>query len=137
MIKSTVVLVLCAGLLVACVSQQGGQNKNQIVVEEGTYRAVISKSNMDETTKAYSMTSEIDFTFEKDHKFIYKVRAMGKKADDVGKWKIDGDSLYLFDLERGPNSVFHIEKISAGQFEIDGPNKFTLTKSEPVEPVKN
>ncbi len=132
--KTGIWTLLLGVSMLGCASQKGGPS---VRIEEGAYQAEVKADQLDETTRAYSMTSQIGFTFEKDNTFIYKVRAMGKEVDDVGKWEVRGDSLYIFDLQRGPNSVFHIMEVSPGQYEIKGPNHFTLTKQAPVEALKN
>ena len=132
--RTVIWLVFLSPGLFSCASQKDGP---RVHIEQGSYQAVVKADQLDETTRAYSMTSQIGFTFEKDNTFIYNVRAMGKEVDDVGKWEIKGDSLYIFDLERGPNSVFHILELSPGQYEIKGPNHFTLTKQGEVQALKN
>ncbi len=118
--------IACAA---GCKSQPEKEVKSPaIVVSEGTYEAVVDDSNVEDDLKAYHQTSKIGFSFEANQRFVYMVRAMGREIDDVGKWEIRGDSLYIFDLERGPNSAFHIQPVGTDQYRISGPNTFTLRK---------
>ena len=135
-------IVLTLGICLGCKSQQSPSpeepTKPELSISHGTYAAVVAQDNVDAELRAYNQTSKIGFSFEADQKFIYMVRAMGREIDDVGKWEVRGDSLFIFDLQRGPNSAFYIEEISADQYRISGPNVFTLTKvGDSSTPFKN
>jgi len=112
------------GVLMAlsCASQ-----KSEPVVLEGPYDARIATVSEDQQIQALNQTSEIKFIFNEDGSLIYQVSAMGKSADDIGKYEIKGDSLYIFGMQRGPNTTFFLEKIGEGVFRITGPNQFILT----------
>ena len=133
------VLFILLSIGSGCKSQQAQEaTAPVIVISEGTYEAVVDASNVEDELRAYNQTSKIGFSFEADQKFVYMVRAMGREIDDVGKWEIKGDSLYIFDLQRGPNSVFHIQPIGTDQYRITGPNTFTLSKvGDASSPIKN
>ena len=119
-------------LLISCASRQAeNQQKNQVTIKEGTYKAEVNLDNVDPDMKGYHMTSQISFGFESDNTFIYTVKAMGRDIDDVGQWEIRGDSLYIFNLERGPNTAFKLEQVGEDSYSIQGPNHFILTKEEP------
>ncbi len=119
-----ILLVVLVVVLAATCSEEG------ISIDQGTYNATVDTSRVEEDTRAFQQTAEIGFTFEPGQRFIYRVRAMGREIDDVGKWEIRGDSLHIFDLERGPNSSFLIEKLDEDRYKISGPNVFILTKVE-------
>jgi hypothetical protein len=123
-------------MVISCSSQKV-EEKDRITIDYGTYNAKVDLGNVDEDVKAYSMTSQIGFTFEEDQTFIYSVRAMGKAIDDVGKWEIRGDSMYIFDLEKGPDSAFKLEKINESEYRIVGPNRFILSKTDKITPIKD
>jgi len=120
-----------------CQSQQAEESTNQLVIDHGTYEAVVDVSNVEDELRAFNKTSKIGFSFEADQKFVYMVRAMGREIDDVGKWEIRGDSLHIFDLERGPNTAFYIQELGPEQYRISGPNVFTLTKVAEMTPIQN
>lgn len=127
----------CAILAISCASQGGGSSEvQQITLEPGSYSASVNVDKMDAEVRAYTMTSQITFGFEADHTFIYEVFAMGKENNDVGKWEIRGDSLYIHSLQRGPDSAFKLIAREDGNYEIIGPNHFLLTKKEEITPLK-
>lgn len=136
MIRFVFSLMLCTMMVISCSSQKV-EEKDRITIDYGTYNAKVDLGNVDEDVKAYSMTSQIGFTFEEDQTFIYSVRAMGKAIDDVGKWEIRGDSMYIFDLEKGPDSAFKLEKINESEYRIVGPNRFILSKTDKITPIKD
>ena len=115
---------------IACNTQK------EVSITPGNYRAAINLENLEDEVKAYSMTSQITFGLMEDHTFIYKVFAMGKDMEDVGRWEIRGDSLHIFSLQKGPDSAFKIVEKGNDQYEIIGPNHFVLTKEEAVEPIE-
>jgi hypothetical protein len=117
------ILVLLFGILftLSCSSQ-----KNEPILL-GPYNARIATVSEDQQIQALNQTSEIKFTFNEDGSLLYEVAAMGKSNSDIGKSEIRGDSLYFFDMQRGPNTAFHLEKIDEGVFRISGPNQFVLT----------
>lgn len=122
----------------APIEQEVKKSIRTIHMAEGTYEASVDVTRVEDDLRAYNQTSKIGFSFEADQKFIYMVRAMGKEIDDVGKWQIINDSLYIYDLERGPNTAFHIEETGLDTYRISGPNVFTLTKvAEAPAPIKN
>ena len=122
----------------APVTQEAKKPIRAIHISEGTYEAKVDVSNVEDDLRAYNQTSKIGFSFEPDQKFVYMVRAMGKEIDDVGKWQIVNDSLYIFDLERGPNTAFHIVETGLDTYRISGPNVFTLTKvADMAQQIKN
>ena len=121
-----------------CGMKDAGEQKSDFEIEAGTYKAVINPVNMDESLRVYAEVSEVFFSFEPDQTFLYQVRAMGNEMDDVGKWEIRGDSMYIFDLGRGPNTAFKMNEVGEGQFELIGPNHFVLSKTEEqVAPIDN
>lgn len=140
MIRIFAISAICMILAMSCASQGSSearaQQKEQITLTPGDYLAVVNMDKMADDVKAFSMTSEITFGFEADQTFIYKVFAMGKENNDVGRWEVRGDSLYIFSLQRGPNSVFKLEKGDNGGYEIIGPNHFILTPKEEITPIK-
>ncbi len=122
---------------VSCSSQgSADQPKEKLSITPGTYRAVVSQENIPEDVQGFHVTSQISFGFEADQTFIYKVAAMGRQIDDVGRWEIRGDSLHIFALQKGPNSAFKLIKRSDHEYEIMGPNHFILTRQEEMTPIK-
>ncbi len=130
-----VVLILLS--VVWLVSSCSVKRTHSYQIEEGTYAAAINPVNMDDSLRAYAGITQVFLSFEADNKFIYQVRAMGNEMDDVGKWEVRGDSLYIFDLGRGPNSAFKLNDLGDGQFELIGPNHFVLSKTDQeIVPLK-
>ena len=131
---------ICLIFALSCASQGSGETqikaKEEVIVTPGTYRAVVSEANIPDDVRGFHVTSEINFGFEADQTFIYKVSAMGRAIDDVGQWEIRGDSLYIFGLQKGPNSTFKITKVSEDKYEIMGPNHFILTRQEELTPIR-
>ena len=140
MIRILFASFICVALVISCASQgesgTQGQSKETVNIIPGNYKAVVNMNKMADDVKAFSMTSEITFGFEADHTFIYQVFAMGKENNDVGRWEVRGDSLYIFSLQRGPDSAFKLVKTSDEQYEIIGPNHFILTRKEEITPIK-
>jgi hypothetical protein len=132
--------IVCTIIAVSCASQASSdgpaEQKEQITITPGDYKAVVNMDKMEDDVKAFSMTSEITFGFQADQTFIYQVFAMGKENNDVGRWEVRGDSLYIFSLQRGPNSAFKLVKGDNGGYEIIGPNHFILTRKEEITPIK-
>ncbi len=131
---------MCVIIVLSCASQASNETQNQtreqIAVIPGTYRAIVSDANIPEDVRGFHVTSEINFGFEADQTFIYQVSAMGRKIDDIGKWEIRGDSLYIFGLQKGPNTTFKITRVSEDKYEIKGPNHFILTRQEEMTPMR-
>ncbi|MBK8506741.1 MAG: hypothetical protein IPL46_33900 [Saprospiraceae bacterium] len=140
MIRIFSLSAICLGLTLSCASQQSEKvqeaPKEQITIVPGTYSAVVSQEKIPDDVKAFHVTSRINFGFEADNTFIYRVAAMGREIDDVGRWEIRGDSLFIFGLQKGPNSAFRLVKVSEESYEIHGPNHFILTRQEEVTPIK-
>ena len=136
MIRFVFLMVLLTTLVISCSSQKM-EEKDQLSINYGTYSAQVDLQNVEEDVRAYSQTSQIGFTFEEDQTFVYSVRAMGRAIDDVGKWEIRGDSIYIFDLEKGPDSAFKLEKINDSEYRISGPNRFILSKTDKITPIKD
>ncbi|MDH3245011.1 MAG: hypothetical protein OEM26_10380 [Saprospiraceae bacterium] len=136
MTRTLLLLFIAFALFWSCNAQKEEADADRIVIKEGTYRAEVNLDNVDPTMKGYHATSQISFGFEKNNTFIYKVRAMGREIDDLGKWEVRGDSLFIFDLERGPNTAFKLEWIGEDQYSIRGPNHFILTREDAVETIK-
>ena len=133
-----VFIVLCSCMFViACSSQPAKVQKEQVTILPATYNATVDLEGVEGDVKAYSAVSQVSFTLEDDNTFIYSVRAMGKAIDDVGQWEVRGDSLHIFNLEKGPDSAFKLEKVSDTEYKISGPNKFILTKTERITPIQN
>lgn len=141
-------VILVTIVLSACGSSQGSsvatevetvepQQSQGIFIEPARYRAQVNLEHVPDSMRAFSMTSEVFFGLEENNRFVYQVEAMGRKMDDVGKWAVQGDSLYIFDLERGPNTRFKLVDNGDGTFNIYGPNNFILSKDEAIEPTKN
>ena len=131
-------MLISLGTFLSCSSQGAGDTAPTVQIEPGKYKAVINTAGVEKDMRAYAVTSTVSFTFETDQTFIYSVRAMGKEIDDVGKWEIRGDSLHIFDLGKGPNSAFKVTKTEANQYNIDGPNSFTLVPAEEaMTPTQN
>jgi hypothetical protein len=140
MIRIFSLSVVCLCLTLSCASQQSEKEqaapKEQVTIVPGTYSAVVSQEKVADDVKAFHVTSRISFGFESDNTFIYKVAAMGREIDDVGRWEIRGDSLHIFGLQKGPDSAFKLVKVSEDRYEIFGPNHFILTPQEEVTPIK-
>lgn len=130
MIRIFLLTISCLSIIFSCTSQSADNSKPDVEVTPGSYSAAINTSGVEEDVKAYSMTSNVSFTFQDDKTFIYSVRAMGKAIDDIGQWEVKGDSLFIFALDKGPDSAFEIVEVGEGQYEINGPNRFVLTKSD-------
>lgn len=124
-------VLLCTALVTISCSMKATQSQSY-QIDEGTYAAVINPVNMDESLRVYAEISQVFLSFEPDNKFVYQVRAMGNEMDDEGKWEVRGDSLYIFDLGRGPNTAFKLNDLGDGQFELIGPNHFVLSKTDQV-----
>lgn len=131
---------LCLIFALSCASQGSSETQNkakeEVIVTPGTYRAVVSETNIPDDVRGFHVTSEINFGFEADQTFIYQVSAMGRGINDVGQWEIRGDSLYIFGLQKGPNTTFKITKVSEDKYEIKGPNHFILTRQEEMSPIR-
>lgn len=132
--------IVCLAFTLSCASQasegEKAQPKEPVSISPGTYSAIVSQENVSDEVKAFHVTSKISFGLEADNTFIYKVSAMGREIDDVGRWEIRGDSLYIFGLQKGPDSAFRLVKVSDERYEIFGPNHFVLTRQEEVTPIK-
>lgn len=131
--------IICLIFTLSCAqapATKGGTQQEPVTITPGNYAAVVSQENVPDDVKAYHVTSKIYFGFESDNTFIYKVAAMGREIDDVGRWEIRGDSLYIFSLQKGPDSAFKLVKVSDDRYEIIGPNHFILTKEEEITPIK-
>ena len=131
--------IICLAFTLSCASQASEGKKaakEPVTITPGTYAAVVSQENVSDDVKAYHVTSKISFGFEPDNTFIYKVTAMGREIDDVGRWEIRGDSLHIFSLQKGPDSAFKLVKVSEERYEILGPNHFVLTRLDEVSPIK-
>ncbi|NND07773.1 MAG: hypothetical protein HKN87_15455 [Saprospiraceae bacterium] len=138
MFRFLLLTVVSLGTFLSCSSQGASETEPTVQIEPGEYKAVINTAGVEKDMRAYAVTSNVSFTFETDQTFIYSVRAMGKEIDDVGKWEIRGDSLHIFDLGKGPNSAFKVTKTEANQYNIDGPNSFTLVPAEEaMTPTQN
>ncbi|MCB0668654.1 MAG: hypothetical protein KDC80_22670 [Saprospiraceae bacterium] len=138
MIRLISLFSFCLVLTLSCSSQADTKSSDQepVSITPGTYTASVSQENVADDVKAYHVTSKISFGFEPDNTFIYKVAAMGREIDDVGRWEIRGDSLYIFSLKKGPDSAFKLVKVSDERYEIIGPNHFILTRQEEITPIK-
>lgn len=139
MIRLISLSAFCLILTLSCSSQatDGSSGaKEPVTITPGTYSAVVSQQNVADDVKAYHVTSKISFGFEPDNTFIYKVSAMGREIDDVGRWEIRGDSLHIFSLQKGPDSAFKLVKLDDQRYEIIGPNHFILTPQEEITPIK-
>ena len=108
-----------------------------INIEPARYKATINLDHVPDSLRGFSLASEVFFGLEENNRFVYSVNAMGKSMDDVGQWAVKGDSLYIFNLEKGPNTRFKLESNQDGTFNIYGPNNFILQKEAPVEQIKN
>ncbi len=141
MFRYLLLSLICLGTILSCASQAQSDTDSTttaVEIEPGKYKAVINTAGVEKDMRAYAVTSNVSFTFEPNQTFIYSVRAMGKEIDDVGKWEIKGDSLHIFDLGKGPDSAFKITKTEANQYNIDGPNSFTLVPAEEaISPTQN
>ena len=138
MFRYLLLATISLGTILSCASQGQTETEPTVQIEPGKYKAVINTGGVEKDMRAYAVTSTVSFTFETDQTFIYSVRAMGKQIDDVGKWEIKGDSLHIFDLGKGPNSAFKITKTEANQYNIDGPNSFTLVPAaDAITPTQN
>ena len=140
MIRIFSLSAICLGLTLSCASQQSEKAQETpsepVTIVPGTYAAVVSQEKVPDDVKAFHVTSRISFGFEADNTFIYRVAAMGRQIDDVGQWEIRGDSLFIFGLQKGPNSAFKLVKVSDDRYEIFGPNHFILTPQEEITPIK-
>ncbi len=137
-LKSLLMAGVCFLTIISCASQGEKSSGPAVEIKPGSYKATINTVGVGEDVKAYSMTSDVTFTFEEDNVFVYSVRAMGNAIDDVGQWEIRGDSLHIFALEKGPDSAFELVEVGEGQYEINGPNRFVLTRSdEEMTPSRN
>lgn len=138
MIRLISLFSFCLVLTLSCSSQADTKSSDQepVSIPPGTYTASVSQENVADDVKAYHVTSKISFGFEPDNTFIYKVAAMGREIDDVGRWEIRGDSLYIFSLQKGPDSAFKLVKVNDERYEIIGPNHFILTRQEEITPIK-
>ena len=115
-------LLLLVSLLVSCVST--------IEIEPARYQATINLEHVADSLRGFSMASDVVFGLEDNERFVYEVNAMGRQMNDVGKWQIQADTLYIYDLERGPNTKFHVVPNEDGSYNIYGPNNFILRKVE-------
>lgn len=130
------ILFFVAFLTISCSMKEAAKSQSY-EIDEGTYAAVINPVNMDESLRVYAEISQVFLSFEAENRFIYQVRAMGNEMDDEGKWEVRGDSLYIFDLGRGPNTAFKLNDLGDGQFELIGPNHFVLSKTDQeIVPLK-
>ncbi|NND32769.1 MAG: hypothetical protein HKN76_09275 [Saprospiraceae bacterium] len=140
MIRIFFASIVSMALAISCASQGESDaqdaNKERVTMTPGNYKAVVNMEKMADDVKAFSMTSEITFGFEADQTFIYQVFAMGKENNDIGRWEVRGDSLYIFSLQRGPDSAFKLIKTADDRYEIIGPNHFILTRKEEITPIK-
>ncbi|MCB0686410.1 MAG: hypothetical protein KDC53_07790 [Saprospiraceae bacterium] len=132
--------IVCLMITLSCAQSSGSKEQadppEPVAIKPGMYAAVVSMENVPDDVKAYNVTSKISFGFEPDNTFIYKVSAMGHEIEDVGRWEIRGDSLYINSLQKGPDSAFKLVKVNDDRYEIFGPNHFILTKQEEIAPIK-
>ncbi len=117
--------------------EQDPHIQEPIVIEPARYKATINLDHVPDSMRGFAMVSEIFFGLEENNRFVYSTAAMGKEMKDEGQWAVKGDSLYIFNLGKGPNSRFKIDPQTNGTFNIYGPNNFILQKDEPIEPTKN
>ncbi|MBX2817531.1 MAG: hypothetical protein KTR24_16090 [Saprospiraceae bacterium] len=137
-----IIPILGLALLFACSNSQSARQEaptasTAIEIEPARYQASINLEHVPDSMRGYSAVSEVYFGLEEENRFVYEVNAMGRPMNDVGKWQVEGDTLYIYDLEKGPNSKFHIVPNDDGTFHIYGPNNFILKKDERYVPTKN
>lgn len=116
---------IMAGLL-SCSSSNESLEKELI----GKYSGQVISSSFNPEVQSMARSTSVRFEFNADNSAVYETSAMGQNRKAEGKFRIQNDSLFIYDLGVVPDGYFKITKLKNGQWKLNGIGNFLLTPIE-------
>lgn len=127
--KFLYLIVFCCGLFAIPACQSGNQASNGPTLK-GSYDAQIITDLQDLEIQTMTKSAKIKFTFNEDNTAIYEAKIMTNDIHTQGKYRIAGDSLFIYDLGEVPDGKFKLTAKGDNQWVISGSGNFLLTPSK-------
>ena len=118
-------IIIISGLI-SCSTSNDSLEKELI----GKYNGQVVSASFNPEIQSMAQSTSVKFEFNADNTAVYETSAMGQNRRVEGKFRIQNDSLYMYDLDPVPDGSFKLTKLDNGQWQLNGIGNFLLT---PVE----
>ncbi|WP_236975991.1 hypothetical protein [Membranihabitans maritimus] len=122
-VQNLLLFIMIISGLISCSSSNDSLEKELI----GKYNGQVISASFNPEVKSMAQSTRVKFEFNADNTAVYETSAMGQNRRAEGKFRVQNDSLYIYDLGVVPDGYFKLTKLDNGQWKLNGIGNFLLT----------